>query len=183
MCLSSRAVSPVIANILMVAIVVILATTISVFALGFTDGVNQSAPIVGQSSGELVPQDGDNDGIIRITHVAGDTVQVSNMEVVVDASDACGKQGRLVNLPAPPGGNNIDQSNIEGDDIFDQRGYGWDAVPGPNAIHRSEYVPGEQIAFRITGGPCSINQGDEITVRVVHTPTNSVVITEMLTAT
>jgi FlaG/FlaF family flagellin (archaellin) len=167
----------------MVAIVVILAATISVFALGFTEDANQPGPIVGQSSGELVPQDGSNDGIVRITHVAGDTIQVSNMEVVVDASDACGKQGRLVNLPVPSGGNDIDQSNIEGDDIFDQRAYGFDAVPGPNAIHRSEYAAGEQIAFRITGGPCSITQGDEITVRVVHTPTNSVVIKQTLTAT
>ena len=167
----------------MVAIVVILAATISVFALGFTDETNQPGPIVGQSSGELVPQDGSDDGIVRINHVAGDTIQVSNMEAVVDASDACGKQGRLVNLPVPSSGNDIDQSNIEGDDIFDQRAYGFDAVPGPNAIHRSEYVAGEQIAFRITGGPCSINRGDEITVRVVHTPTNSVAIKETLTAT
>jgi len=107
---------------------------------------------------------------------------MSSIEVVVDASDACGKQGRLVNLPVPSGGNDIDQSNIEGDDIFDQRAYGFDAVPGPNAIHRAEYAAGEQIAFRITGGPCSISQGDEITVRVIHTPTNSIIIEETLTA-
>lgn len=179
---SSRAVSPVIASILLVAIVVILAATVSVFAFGFIEDVNQPGPIVGQSSGELVPQDGSDDGIVRINHIAGDTIQVSNMEIIVDASDACGKQGRLVNLPVPSGGNDIDQSNIEGDDIFDQRAYGYDAVPGPNAIHRSEYTVGEQIAFRITGGPCPIHQGDEITVRVVHTPTKSVVITETLTA-
>ena len=167
----------------MVAIVVILAATISVFALGFTNEANRPGPIVGQSSGELVPQDGSDDGVVRINHIAGETIQVSNMEVVVDASDACGKQGRLVNLPVPSSGNDIDQSNIEGDDIFDQRAYGFAAVPGPNAIHRSEYAAGDEIAFRITGGPCSIGQGDEITVRVVHTPTNSVVIEQMLTAT
>ncbi|CQH64043.1 DUF1628 domain protein (plasmid) [Halobacterium hubeiense] len=180
---SSRAVSPVIGNIFLVAIVVLLAATISVFALGFADQVNQPAPIVGQSSGELVPQAGNDDGIIRITHVAGDTIQVSNMEVVVDASGACGKQGRLVDLPVSSGGNDIDQSNIEGDDIFDQRAYGWDGVPGPNAIHNSEYAPGDEIAFRIIGGACPITQGDEITVRVVHTQTRSVIIEETLTAT
>lgn len=167
----------------MVVVVVILAATVSVFALGFTDEVKQPSPVVGQSSGELVPQDGSNDGIIRITHVAGDTIQVSNMEVLVDASDACGKQGRLVDLPVPSSGNDIDQSNIEGDDIFDQRAYGFDAVPGPNAIHGSKYAAGEEIAFRITGGSCSITQGDEITVRVIHLPTNSIVIKETLTAT
>jgi FlaG/FlaF family flagellin (archaellin) len=147
------------------------------------DQINQPAPIVGQSSGELVPQAGNTDGIIRITHVAGDTIQMSNVEVVVDASDACREQGRLVDLPVPSGGNNIDQSNIEGADIFDQRGYGSDGVPGPNAIHKAEYAPGDEIAFRITGGPCPITQGDEITVRVVHTQTSSVIIEETLTAT
>jgi len=167
----------------MVAIVVILAATISMFALGFANEADRPGPIVGQSSGELVPQDGNDDGIVRINHIAGDTIQVSNMEVVVDASDACGKQGRLVNLPVPSSGNDIEQSNIRGDDIFDQRAYGFDAVPGPNAIHRSEYAAGDEIAFRITGGPCSIGQRDKITVRVVHTPTNSVVIEQMLTAT
>ncbi|MBB6646088.1 type IV pilin [Halobellus sp. MBLA0160] len=167
----------------MIAVVVILAATVSVFALGFTDEVNQSSPVVGQSSGELVPQDGSDDGIIRVTHVAGDTIQLSDMEVIVDASDACGKRGRLVDLPVPSGGNDIEQSNIEGDDIFDQRAYGFDAVPGPNAIHNPEYAAGEEIAFRITGGSCPITQGDEITVRVVHLPTNSIVIEETLTAT
>ena len=73
--------------------------------------------------------------------------------------------------------------DIEGADIFDQRAYGWDGVPGPNAIHKAKYAPGDEIAFRITGGACPITQGDEITVRVVHTQTRSVIIEETLTAT
>jgi FlaG/FlaF family flagellin (archaellin) len=51
---SSRAVSSVIGNILLVATVVILAATISVFALGFTEETTDAGPVVGQSSGELV---------------------------------------------------------------------------------------------------------------------------------
>jgi FlaG/FlaF family flagellin (archaellin) len=50
----------------MVAIVVILAATISVLALGFTDEANQPGPIVGQSSGELVTQDGNDGGKVNI---------------------------------------------------------------------------------------------------------------------
>jgi len=166
----------------MVAIVVILAATVSVFTFGFTEKTTDAGPIVGQSSGELVPQDGSDDGIVRITHVAGDTIQVSNMEVVVDASDACGKHGRLINLPVPSSGNDIEDSNIEGDDIFDQRAYGFSGVPGPNAIHESEFAASDRVAFRITSSTCPIVQGDEITVRIVHTPTNSVVIKQTLTA-
>ncbi|WP_082222473.1 type IV pilin [Halorubrum halophilum] len=179
---SSRAVSSVIATVLMVAIVVILAATISVYGLGFADDITRPGPLVGQSSGELVSQDGNDGGIVRIRHIAGDTVQVRNMEIVVDATEACGKQSRLVGLPATSG-NSISDSNIEGDDIFDEGSYNSDRTPDKNAIHRSEYATGDEIAFRIPSTDCSIDRGEEIEVRVVHTPTNSVIITQTLTVT
>lgn len=110
----------------MVAIVVILAATISVFALGFTDDTNQPGPIVGQSSGELLAFEGGSDEqIVRITHIAGDSITVSNIEISVRAECKDGtKQGRIVNLPAEDG-NDIDenddgQSQIEGENIFSQ---------------------------------------------------------------
>ncbi|MDZ7745976.1 MAG: archaellin/type IV pilin N-terminal domain-containing protein [Halobacteriales archaeon] len=62
---SSRAVSPVIGTIIIVAIVVVLAATVSIFALGFTDDINQPGPLVTQSSGELVS--GGSDQIVRLT--------------------------------------------------------------------------------------------------------------------
>jgi FlaG/FlaF family flagellin (archaellin) len=166
----------------MVAIVVVLAATVSVFALGFTDEANQPGPIVGQSSGTLVSQDGTDGGIVRIQHIAGDTIQVSNMEIVVDATEACGKQSRLVGLPATSG-NAISDSNIEGDDIFDEGSYNSDRTPDKNAIHESEYAAGDEIAFRIPSSDCPVDGGADVVVRVVHTPTNSVVVKETLTAT
>jgi FlaG/FlaF family flagellin (archaellin) len=45
------------------------------------------------------------------------------------------------------------------------------------------FTAGTSFEFRLTGGDCAINSGDEVVVRVVHTPTNSVVIKETLTAT
>ena len=53
----------------MVAIVVTLAATISTFALGYADELRSPAPVVGESSGELVPQEGDSGGIVRVTHL------------------------------------------------------------------------------------------------------------------
>jgi FlaG/FlaF family flagellin (archaellin) len=107
----------------MVAIVVILAATVSVFALGFTDEANQPGPVVGQSTGTLEPNppgSGSDNGFVRIRHVASNTIQTADMETVVDATDACRNWGRLVNIPVDGySGNAIGSTNIEGDDIFD----------------------------------------------------------------
>lgn len=179
MALSSRAVSPVISNILMVAIVVILAATISVFAFGFTDDAGRSGPVVGQSSGELVTQDGYDGGKVNITHLAGDTLSASDLEIAVDAQDACGKSGRLVNLPAS-GGDPVPTSEyVRGDDVFDNS---YNSVGGPIGQAGGQWQAGETATFRIAKTECRLNAGDEITVSVVHTPTNSIVIEKTLTA-
>lgn len=170
----------------MVAIVMILAATVSVFTLGFTDDINQSSPLVGQSTGTLEPNpsgSGSDNGFVRIRHVAGDTIQTADMEIAVDATDACGKRGRLVNLPVDGySGNAIGSTNIEGDDIFDGRPP-YFGGPEYSALHETEYVAGKEILFRIPNIDCPVRNGDEVVVRVVHTPTNSVVIEQTLTAT
>jgi len=158
----------------MVAIVVILAATISVLALGFTDEANRPGPIVGQSSGELIS--GGTNQIVRLNHIAGDTLTVSNLEIAVDARDACGKQSRIVNLPT----NTLGSANYIGDDIFDY------FSPDGGQLDTSadgSWTAGETATFRLASTECPLDSGDSITVRVVHTPTNSVVIKETLTAT
>jgi len=173
----------------MVAIVVILAATISVFALGFTDEANQPGPVVGQSSGEFVGDNGgSNNQIIRITHIAGDSISVSNMEVVVSA---CGETARVVNLPAErrtPTSVPFDKGiNFEGNRELLSEGqfFGgqfWDA----GVLHEdtsNTFNSGKSFELRITTGECEVDSGDEVQVQVVHTPTNSVVIKETLTAT
>ncbi|QDX40659.1 type IV pilin [Salarchaeum sp. JOR-1] len=174
---SSRGVSPAIGTILMVAVVVVLAATISVFALGFLNDLNQPAPMVAQSSGDLVyDRPGSNDQIVRLTHVAGDDLAVSELEIVVDATDACGKESRIVSLPT----NTLGSANYNGDDIF--------AYYSPDGGQLDTSADGTWSAggtatFRIASSECEINEGDTITIRVVHTPTNSVIIKETLTAT
>ncbi|WP_338739643.1 type IV pilin [Haloplanus salilacus] len=174
---SSRAVSPVIASVLLVAVVVILAATISVFVLGVADETNQPGPMVGQSTGELVyNRPGSNDQIVRITHVAGDRLDVTNLEIAVDATDACGKRSRIVNLPT----TTLGSANYNGDDIFDY--YSPDGGQLDTSADGT-WRAGETATFRLASTECELGDGDSVTVRVVHTPTESVVIKETLTAT
>jgi len=175
---ANRAVAPIISTILIVAIVVILAAVISVFVLDFGERTTESGPTVGESSGTFEAfQSGSDEQIVRIRHVAGDTLDIETLEVVVDASDACGKTGRIVNLPLGSVGasNTINHGNVEGDDIFDNRRGGGSAVDH-GALDAETYTAGDVIRFRIPDTDCTVQQDESLTVRIVHTPTNTVVI-------
>ncbi len=180
---SPRAVSSVISNVLLVAVVVILATTISVFALGFAGETTEAGPVVSESSGEFVgDRSGSDDQIVRITHVAGDSVPVSELEIAVRA---CGETGRIVNLPATqrtPTSIPFADSNLRGDLISQgQPVQAWDA----GVLHEDTgdtFTAGSSFEFRIKNGACSLDPGDDVTVRVIHTPSNSVLIKQELTA-
>jgi flagellin-like protein len=173
----SRAVSPVIGTILLVAVVVILASVLSVFVFDVGQQLRSPGPTVSQSSGELVRDvSGGDDQIVRLTHLAGDRLDVSELEIAVDATDACGKQSRIVNLPT----NTLGSANYNGDDIFD------DYSPDGGQLDTSAdgiWSAGETATFRLASTECELNKGDTLTIRVVHLPTNSVVIKETLTAT
>nr|WP_240938306.1 type IV pilin [Haloarcula rubripromontorii] len=181
-----RAVSSVISVILLVAVTVVLAAVLSVATLGLAEKLDDTAPVVGQSAGEFAAQDGFDGGIVRITHVAGDVVRVAEIEVAVSAEcsgDGAEKNGRLVDLPAKSG-DRPQSDNIEGDDIFDEstgslteRG-----ADDTGALVTDEFRPGDVIVFRIAGGDCDLQSGDTVTVRVVHTPSNAVIIRQQLTA-
>lgn len=177
---ADRGVAPVVSTVLLVAVTVVLAATISVFALGFGTST-ETAPVVGESSGTFEAfQSGSDEQIVRIRHVAGDTVPTDEMAVVVDASDACDKTGRLVDLPLGSAGasNTISPGNVEGDDIFDNS-YG---AVDHGALTDDVYDAGDVIRFRIAKGDCEVDPDETLVVSVVHTPTNAVVITERLQA-
>lgn len=110
----NRAATPVIATILMIAIVVVLAATISVFFLGVTEDINEPAPSVADTTGEFEPE---TDGfrtnqLVRITHQGGDEVPVGEIEIIVQASGPnLDTKSRLVNLPAED--DDFDPENFE----------------------------------------------------------------------
>lgn len=185
----NRGVSPVIGVILMVALVVILAAVISTFSLGFVDELRNPGPTIAQSSGEFIPQDGNGGGIVLLTHEAGDRVRVEEIEIAVRAECTGGtKQGRILNLPAGAG-NAIQASDgqIEGDNIFDERSLNTidNAVSQVNdggALLKTRYTAGETMLFRIPKNKCKLTPGSETTVRVIHIPSQSVLIKKQLTA-
>lgn len=187
----SRAVSPIISTVLIVAITVILAATISVLVLDLGENVQNPGPNVAQSSGEFVGHEvgmGYNSQIVRITHIAGDSVDVEEIEVAVQA---CGKTGRIINLPADYSYAKYSEDNFAAEDsddsIFSQGSNAADWETGVfDASTDNTFRAGSWFQFRIVSSPnnggCQLETGDEVTVRVVHTPTNSVIIKQILTA-
>jgi flagellin-like protein len=178
-----RAVSPVISVILMVAVTVILAAVIATFVLGIGEEVSDAGPTIGETSGVLETQDGYDGGNITIRHVAGDSVAVAEIEIVVDATDACGKTGRIQNLPSTAinfGFDGFADENLEkGSNSIISKGTfssTWDI----GVLHETNYntfEAGERFEFRIKSS-CGLSPGDEVVVDLVHEPTGTLMVTQ-----
>jgi flagellin-like protein len=170
-----RGVTPVIGVILTVAIVVVLTAVVGGSVLAYTDAFEEPAPRIGQSSAQLVPNvAGGTDQTVKMTHIAGDEVEVQNLDVVIDARPACGKTTRLVD----PTTTNIDPDDLDGPNFLDDYGLEGEFGTGSNEV----WSPGESVEVRINNGGCDIASGEQVTVRVVHTPSETVIIDKTLTA-
>jgi flagellin-like protein len=175
---AERGQSEVLGEVLLVGVAIVVAAVLSLGALGFGEEVDDPAPTIAESSGELRAfQDGSDEQRVRIYHEAGDPVRSENVEIAVDASDACGKRGRIVDLPTKI----LTAENLRGDAVmFDQSGAGFEG-----ALETERFTAGDRIDFRLKkaeGDGCVLDPGDRITVRVVHTPSGAVLIEERLTA-
>ncbi|WP_324663865.1 type IV pilin [Haloarcula sediminis] len=182
-----RAVSPVVGSAVLVALALVLAATASATALGFADGLAAPAPTVAQSSGtydRYAVGGGRYTGqVVRVTHEGGDTLTVADIELVVDASGACGQTGRLVNLPAEGDDPRPASRYVRGDDIFDNSA---NSVEGPigtgDVDDDGEWSAGETAQFRLATRACRVDSGDRLVVRIVHAPTDTVVVDQRITA-
>lgn len=167
--------------VFMIAVVVVIAAVIGGVVLSI--GTPTSAPFVASSTGEFVPQDGFDGGIVRIGHESGESFRVSTISIVVDATNACGKVGRLVNLPATGGDLRPTREFVRGDDVFDNS---FNSVSGPigedGRTVDGSWDPGEVASFRIASSDCSVTDDDEIVIRIVHEPSGSVIIRQRLVA-
>jgi len=180
MCQQDRAVTPVISTILMVAIVVVLAATASVFFLDIAESVNDPAPNVGDTTG-VFEAGGDLDQqIVSITHIAGEDISLSELEIIVRASgDNMGDtQVRLVNLP--PSLSTFDADSYEGNDKL-ASGYG--VSDGVLFDDSTVWATGSNIKFRIPVGAADFRnppnntgpEADKLEVVIVHTPSKTVI--------
>jgi len=191
-----RAVSSVIATILMVAIVVILAAAVSVSFFDVTENIREPAPNIADTTGDFDVGAGgfQSDQIVRITHSAGDSVPIEEIEIIVRASGPDSdlpREARLVNLPSE--GTDIDDRNIEGEsDLIDQSSNPVGGSGPANLLITSQdpnvWSAGKTIQFRIPTGGADFRKGediplsglngpdaDELEITIVHTPSNAII--------
>lgn len=181
----SRAVSSVISVITMVIITVIMATIVSTFAFGFTTALDAPAPVVSETSSEFVPGAAEQE--VLITHVAGDSVSVENMEIVVRATGpGVDTETRLINLPAE--NSDLDSVNIEGDSGIVAEGTGSKGASDPNQVviedsptDNNRWEAGETIQFEINVGGADFREpsgrtgpeANELEIVVIYTDEES----------
>jgi flagellin-like protein len=184
---AERAVSPVVGVVLLVGLTLLLAATVSATALGFTDQLTGSSPTVVASGGSY-ERYADGGGrytgqVIRITHEGGDTLTVADLELAVDASDACGKTGRLVNLPVDGDDPRPTSRYVRGDDVFDNSPNSVEGAIGTGDVDDDgEWSAGETAQFRLATGDCRLDAGDTVVVRLVHVPTGTTIIDQPIRA-
>lgn len=182
---SCRGVAPVIAVILAVAIVVVLAAAIAVPFFGLTENLEESPPNVVDTTGEFEP--GVEDQFVQITHVAGDDVDVEEIEIIVQASgpgNNLPNEARLVNLPSDGQGESISNEDIQGDNLIG-------SSPGDASViiveDSNEWGAGDTIEFKINvdasgegadfrdPAESQSTEADELEVAIIHTPSNAII--------
>lgn len=196
----NRAVTPVISTILMVAVVIILAATISVSFLYVAEDIPEPTPNVADTTGSFdVGADGfQSDQIVRITHLAGDSVDINEIEIIVRTSgpgNNLPREARLVNLPSE--GSDIDEKNIDGQiELIDKTSNPIGGTGPPNLLITSQdtntWSAGKTIQFRIPTGGADFrdpppnyntnNEADELEVVIVHTESNGILSEHTFTA-
>ena len=196
--MDQRGVTPVVSTILVVAIVVILAATISVTVLDTTEEINEPAPNVAETSGEFTTADGiaGDEQVVQVTHVAGDDVDVEDLEIVVQAAGPDSDlptEARLINLPTD--GSAIESSNIQGDeDLIDQSSLPPGGSGPANLVITSEdsnvWAAGDTIQFRIAVSGADFRdppiggnpEADELEITIVHNPSDAIIFEDTFTA-
>ncbi|MEZ3116678.1 type IV pilin [Halobaculum sp. MBLA0147] len=180
-----RGVSPVIATVLLVAVVVVLAATLGGFALGIDEELSEPAPNVASASGELrrnVIDDGGTDQIVRITHEGGDPVAVSGLVIQVTVPKT-GQRGRLSGFPVPGDDPQPTEEYVSGDDVFDNSANSVSGSIGAESPDTDDtWNVGDFFQFRIANGAVSLSAGDRVVVTGIHGPSESTLFRLTLTA-
>ena len=112
-------------------------------------------------------------------HVAGDSVPVEEIEIIVRASGPdVDTEARLVDLPSDQFGNRIEDENIEANDDLIEQGFG---SPSSGLLEDDpdQWSAGDTLSFAIGVGEADFREGespeaDTLEVIIVHTPSNSI---------
>jgi FlaG/FlaF family flagellin (archaellin) len=179
---AGRGVSPATAVLLMSAVTIIIAAVIGAFVLGIGGQTEEPAPNVADTTGEFVP--GANEQVVQITHVAGDSVNVENIEIILRASgpgDDLPTEARLIDFPSDGFfTRSIDETNVEGnEDLIEESFKSARIIVVEDA---DVWSAGKAIQFTIGVGGADFRdaakgideEAEELEVVIVHTPSNSI---------
>ncbi|MCT9096878.1 type IV pilin N-terminal domain-containing protein [Haloarchaeobius sp. HME9146] len=167
---SRRGVSSVVSTVLIVGLVMIMAVTVSVYALNFTEEKREPSP---QMHATLEPVSA-SDGTVLVSTNGGEKLEMENVELVI-RNAGNDSQVRIVNLQAT--GSSFNSSNIVGPESMVQNPGGeLDASPSSTD---GTLAAGEHMSVELP----NLSQGDRVTILIVHVPTNSVIWRESTNAT
>jgi hypothetical protein len=128
-----------------------------------------------------------DDAEFDIEHKGGDNIDSKNMQVWVDATDACSKTAKIINLPADKnrfGGPVLADSTVPSGDIApsiisggSSSGWSFGVIHTDSSRYNMGlYESGEKIGFSVADSDCTMDVGDKMTVSVVDITGNTPVI-------
>ncbi len=170
----------VVAGVLMGMVVVIAAVAGSV-TLASSDSLSEPAPQLSVEAGTLTAVgSGEGDQALRLTHAAGEPVDVGALAFVVSVDSADARE-EVTGLPAGEGG--LNESNVAGDRFLDESS---DGIAGPVTATPTEgnavWEAGETVVLRINADALTLAPGDRVTVRIRHLPSNTVLLEQTVVA-
>lgn len=170
--------------VLLVAILVLLSGLFFISVMNQASVLKEPAPLIGQTSAELVSEGpgGSDDQIVRIDHIAGDEVEVSDIYILVELPN--GNSAKIVGMA---GGSEfwqtdkLDSDDVEKDNIIDlSAGATKGSISSNPPDTDGVWSPGDFIEFRIkeSGDGMDLKPGDRVSVRIVHIPSGSTIVSE-----
>ena len=170
--LQDRGVSSVAGVVALVALVVVLSTGVLAagMAMGALGDPAPTATIEAAETRAACVGCGPADQRIRLHHRGGDTLAMEELELVVDAPGH--DRTRLVDLPLDS--NCLRDSYVAGPDLLDGRcGRVSGSLTAVGTDSDGGWSAGETIEFRLRKSAVRLTPGESVTVRVVHTPSGS----------
>lgn len=175
-----RGLSSVVGTVALVAIVVALAAGVLAAgtAMSATSNPPPAATLEIADTRAACHGCGPADQVVRLSHHSGDTLVLSEIELLVSVPDR--RRARLVDLPLPT--NCLSDDHVEGPDLFDGRcGRVGGALTAVGSVSDGTWRAGQTARFRIQKGAVRLDSGDRLTVSIVHTPSGSTVAERTVT--
>jgi FlaG/FlaF family flagellin (archaellin) len=132
-----------------------------------SDSLSDGGPILSTSS-ESVHATGPDSGWVRITHESGDTVDVADLDLVVDLPDH-DKRARLHALPT----RRLTQDDYSGNHIFTRGRPGIDGAVAAENGSGAKLEASDEIAVRIEQRRVPLEPGQTVTVTLRHTESDT----------